>query len=96
MSGPIPAIALLGSGVLLGVGYFGGLWWTVRMGMAANNPAVYFLLSLLLRMGSVLTAFYFVSATGWQGVLLCLCGFVIARIAVTRFTRSATGKPHAA
>jgi F1F0 ATPase subunit 2 len=73
-----------GTGVLLGVLFFGGLWWTVRRGLASKRPALWFLSSLLLRTGIVLAGFYFVSGGRWDGLLACLAGFVIGRFIVTR------------
>jgi F1F0 ATPase subunit 2 len=75
------------SGVLLGAMFYGGLWWTVRQGVSSKRAALWFLGSLLLRMGVALAGFYFVSAGHWQRLLLCLFGFVLARLAVTRLTR---------
>jgi F1F0 ATPase subunit 2 len=77
----------LAVGALLGAIFFGGLWWTVRNAVTASNPALYFLASLLLRTGIVLSGFYYVSGNGLLSVLLCLCGFIIARVVVTRFAR---------
>jgi len=74
-----------GAGVLLGVFFFGGLWWTVRRGVSSNRPALWFLGSLLLRNSIVLAGIYFVSGDRWDGLLACLLGFVIARPIVTRF-----------
>jgi len=80
------ALALvLIAGVALGAVFFGGLWWTVRKGVSANSPELWFLGSLLLRAGIVLAGFYFVSAGRWPRLLLCLVGFVIAQIFVTSF-----------
>lgn len=73
-----------GAGILLGVFFFGGLWWTVRRALAAKRPAFWFLGSLLLRTGIVLAGIYFVSGGRWDGLLACLVGFVIARFIVTR------------
>ena len=67
--------------------FSGGLWWTVRQGLSSKRAALWFLGSLLLRMGIALAGFYFVSAGHWQRLLLCLLGFVLARLAVTRLTR---------
>ena len=39
----------LGTGVVLGAVFFGGLWWTVRQGAACQRPALLFLSSFLLR-----------------------------------------------
>ncbi len=78
----------LSAGALLGTIFFGGLWWTVRKGVASEQPVFWFFGSLLLRMSTVLAGFYFASGGHWERLLLCLAGFVIARLAVTRLTRS--------
>ncbi len=79
-------LALTGmAGLLLGAIFFGGLWWTVRLGVASRRPALLFLGSLLLRTVVVVAGFYFVGDGHWQRLLACLFGFVIARIIVTRF-----------
>ena len=75
-------------GVLLGAIFFGGLWWTVRKGVSSEQPALWFFGSLLLRMSIALAGFYFVSGGHWERLLLCLVGFVIARLVVTWLTRS--------
>ena len=78
----------LSAGLLLGVMFFGGLWWTVRRGVASERPAFWFFGSLLLRMSIALAGFYFVSGGQWERLLLCLVGFVVARLVVTWLTRS--------
>jgi F1F0 ATPase subunit 2 len=78
---------VLVAGVLLGAVFFGGLWWTVRQGVSSKQVALWFLGSLLLRMGVTLVGFYFVSSGHWQRLLLCLLGFVLARLIVTRLMR---------
>lgn len=79
------------AGVLLGTMFFGGLWWTVRQGVSAKRPALWFLGSLLLRTGIVLAGFYFVAGDHWERLLLCLLGFVIAHFIVTRLTGPPVG-----
>lgn len=79
------ALALL-AGIVLGVMFFGGLWWTVLKGVASPRPALWFLGSLLLRTGITLVGFYFVSDGDWKRLLVCLSGFIIARLIVTRLT----------
>ena len=76
-------------GVLLGVMFFGGLWWTVRKGVLSKRPAILFSGSLLLRTMIVLAGFYYVSGGRWERLLVCLFGFVMARLIVTRLTQSA-------
>ncbi|MCF8176762.1 MAG: ATP synthase subunit I [Burkholderiaceae bacterium] len=84
------------AGLLLGAVFFGGLWWTVRKGVASPRPAVWFLASLLMRMSLVMAGFYFVGQGDWRRLVACLVGFVIARILVTLFSaRSAKEVSHA-
>src|SRR5579863_1962203 len=85
-----PALMLAATaGALLGAFFFGGLWWTVRRGASSPRPALWFAGSLLLRMGVAAAGFYFVAGGRPQRLLLCLLGFVLARLAVTRLTRPA-------
>ena len=79
-------LALVAGGGLGGI-FFGGLWYTVRLGLRARQPAVWFLLSMLARMSLVLGGFYLVGHSDWRRLAACLVGFVIARIIVVRQTR---------
>ena len=87
--------AALAAGVLIGAIFFGVLWWTVRRGVTAKNPALWFLGSSLLRTSVALTGFYFVAHGDWKKLLFCLLGFLIARVIVLRFTRSNKETNHA-
>lgn len=78
------------TGLLLGAFFFGGLWWTVRLGVTSRRPALLFLGSLLLRTVVVVAGFYLIGAGQWQRFLACLLGFVIARFIIIRLT----GLPH--
>ncbi len=78
-----------GAGVSLGVAFFGGLWWTVRRGLSSKRPALWFFGSLLLRMSIALAGFYLIAGGQWERLLVCLLGFVMARVIVTRLTRAA-------
>ena len=75
------------AGVLLGAFFFGGLWWTVRRGVSSEWPALWFFGSLLVRMSITLTGFYFVGQEHWERWLLCLLGFVLARLVAGLLTR---------
>jgi F1F0 ATPase subunit 2 len=79
-----PAFA---AGVFLGVVFFGGLWWTVLRGVSSRRPALWFFGSTLLRMSIALAGFYFVGRENWERWLLCLLGFVLARLVVKWLTR---------
>ncbi len=74
------------TGLLLGAIFFAGLWWTVRKGLTAKQPALWFLGSTVLRMGIALAGFYFVGRSDWKRLLACLAGFVVARFVVTWLT----------
>ena len=76
-------------GILLGALFFGGLWWTVRRGLSSNQPALWFFGSQLVRMRMVLGGFYLVARGHWERLLMCLLGFVVARLIVTRVTCAA-------
>lgn len=97
ISNPLALVLAGFAGAALGAFYFGGLWWTVRKSLAASQPALWVLGSLLLRMGVTMSGFYGVSGGDWQRLLGCLAGFVMARLIVTRLTRlspeNQTGKP---
>lgn len=78
------------AGTALGIVFFGGLWWTVRKGLSSQQAGLWFSGSLLLRTGITVMGFYFVSQGEWPRLLACLLGFLLARVAVTRWTRLPT------
>jgi len=80
------AAAMLAGAALGGV-FFGGLWWTVRLGSLSPTPTRWFLGSLVLRTAIVLAGFYVVGAGQPVGLGLCLLGFLLARAFVLRGTR---------
>ena len=82
-------------GLLAGAIFFGGLWCTVRIGMAARTPAAWFSVSLLLRTCLILGSVYYIAADGLQAVMLWMCGFLIARHAVSRLVRATSRTAHA-
>ncbi len=77
----------LAAGLLLGAFFFGGLWWTVNRGVSSQRPVLWFFGSMLLRMSVTLAGFYFVGHENWKRWLLCLLGFVLARLVVQWLTR---------
>ena len=74
-------------GGTLGAFFFGGLWWTVRRGVLSSYPALWFVGSLLLRIGTVLGGFYFIGHENWKRLVACLAGFVLARLVVISLSR---------
>jgi F1F0 ATPase subunit 2 len=83
------------AGIALGLFFFGGLWWTVRKGTVAANPSLWFFGSFMLRTGVALYGFYLISAGDWRRLLAALAGFVLARIALTRFAPPPQESSHA-
>jgi F1F0 ATPase subunit 2 len=78
-------------GFVIGMMFFGGLWWTVQKIVSSRKPMIWFLSGWLLRMILALTGFYFVlnfsSGTPWKSLLICLFGFILARPFVTWLTQ---------
>lgn len=74
------------AGGALGVFFFGGLHWTIVKGLTSKQPAVWFFCSMLLRLFVTLAGFYFVAGVLWNRWLLCLLGFVMARVVIMRLT----------
>lgn len=73
-------------GFLLGIFFFGGLWYTTKKGVHSKSPALWFMLSLFIRLGITLAGFYFISNGHFERMLICLLGFMIARFIITRYT----------
>ena len=89
MNETVTLVLALVTGVLLGAMFFGGLWWTVRKGVSSKQPELWFVGSLLLRTSIALAGFYFIARGHWERMLVCLLGFVMARLIVMRLTRAA-------
>jgi F1F0 ATPase subunit 2 len=87
MNEPLTLVLALVTGVLLGAMFFGGLWWTVQKGLSSERAALWFFGSQLLRTSIALAGFYFIARGHWERLLLCLLGFVMARLVVAWRTR---------
>ena len=84
------------AGGLLGLLFFGGLWWTVRRAFDSPRPALWVGGSLLLRMACVAAGFVLVSAGDWRRLLACLLGFWATRWLVVRLTAPQATQPSGA
>ncbi len=89
----ILALSLV-AGLVLGGIFFGGLWWTIRRGVASARPWLWFGGSLILRLGVALGGFYYVSGGEWQRLLACLLGFLLARLTVIQLVRAMPDQAH--
>ena len=76
-------VMFLAIGMMLGVAYFGGLWWTVNHGIRSENPGTWFVTSFLLRMALLLGCFNIVMHYGWQSAAACALGVVAGRVVLT-------------
>ncbi len=72
-------------GFVLGLIFFGGLWWTIRRMLHSRHPALWMFGSLILRTGIALSGFWLLAGHDWKRMLACLAGFFIARFALTFF-----------
>ena len=82
---PTPAsfITALLAGFILGIVFFGGLWITVRRLPNSPHPAMLTLASFWGRSALVVFLFVWAAAGHWQNAVVCLVGFVMARLAFT-------------
>jgi F1F0 ATPase subunit 2 len=87
MNETLSLVFALIAGLMLGAMFFGGLWWTVRKGVSAKHPALWFMASMVLRTGIVVTGFYFMLGDDWRKLLAGLIGFIVARTVVIRLTQ---------
>lgn len=72
------------AGSLIGLLYFGGLWWTVRRIPSARRPALLTLSSYLVRVTACTGAILLVSQGRWERVLILLAGFLTVRFLMVR------------
>lgn len=83
----VAALIALLTGALLGVFYFGGLWWTVRKLISAQHPSSLFLLSVIFRTSIVMLGFYHILGDNWLRLIAGLLGFMFVRSLATRHIR---------
>ena len=74
----------LAVGVVLGMAYFGGLWWTVARLDRVHKPALFFLFSLTIRLACLLSAYFLILQLGILPLMFSLVGLLLARIVVLR------------
>ncbi|MEA3470028.1 MAG: ATP synthase subunit I [Thermodesulfobacteriota bacterium] len=81
----LPLVGGFTAGMGLGLIYFFGLWMTTRGIAQSRNAGLLMISSLALRLGIVLTGFYYLMTwTGWQGMVTALFGFALVRLILTR------------
>ncbi len=79
------------AGVLLGMVFFGGLWWTVQRIAGSERPHLLLAASLALRAAIVMGGFYLLLMAGWHYLLPALIGFLAARTLLTHHLKPERG-----
>jgi F1F0 ATPase subunit 2 len=87
MNDSIMIATIFGAGLLLGTIFYGGLYWTVKKGLASHYAGWWFTVSLWLRLGIAAGGFYLIGQDDWQRYVICFVGFIIARVAVVLLTK---------
>lgn len=81
-----PALALaFAFGFVTGAVYLRVLWLSVQRLAHARRPVIGLLTGMGMRLAVLLGAFYVIMSGDWQRLLACLAGFLVVRIAVTRW-----------
>ena len=78
------------AGIVLGLIYFGGLWLTLRWITKIKQPALLVTGSFAVRTVIVLLGFYLILSGSTGQLVMCLLGFVSARIVLTHVLGPAT------
>lgn len=74
-------------GIVVGLVYFGGLWWTVRRVLDVQQRAMWMLVSFLVRAGVALLGFYLVIGTDGLRLAAAMLGFLLVRIVLVTMLR---------
>ena len=75
----IPALGLVW-GLLIGLLYFGGLWWTIVRLPGKVRPKLWLTASYALRLGLALLGFWLIMRESLYALFLSLAGFLIMRL----------------
>jgi len=79
-------------GLILGTIFYAGLWFTVKKALVSKTPAIWFIGSFIIRVTITLIGFYYVGNGNFKNLIVCLLGFIIARIVVTYYTKQKNNK----
>lgn len=71
-------------GVVLGLFFYGGLWFTIKKGLLRKGRLPLFFLSFMIRMLIVITGFYMLALYDWRALIFSLGGFIFSRILFNR------------
>lgn len=90
----LPILAAFAAGIGLGALYLATLWLAVRYLFRLKYGPLLLVGSAWLRIGLLLAVWYWVSGGHWERLLACLAGFVVIRVAATRWASAGgAGRP---
>lgn len=67
-------------GLVLGMIYFGGLYYSTHKFNKVKRPALFMILSFTIRMSILIIGFYYLTKTDYKNVLIGLLGVILIRI----------------
>lgn len=70
-------------GIVLGLLFFGGLYFTVQKINEVKYPGLLMTVSLFLRMAGLVVGFFFLAKGGYKDILFALIGVILARFILT-------------
>lgn len=78
-------------GVVAGLFYYAGLWWTVRRATRSRYAGLLLGASFLFRVTLLMLVFVLVMQDEWHRLAFCLLGFIVSRfVAMRKFGPSTT------
>ena len=84
MSTVITVAVGLVAGFVLGLVFFGGLWWTTQHLAAASQPGILVSVSLLVRVAVLAAGLFLLAQVGNAALLAAVLGLLATRIGLTR------------
>jgi len=72
------------AGVILGLIFYGGLWWTVCRLPRVSHPALWMLASFVLRIGVAVAGLALLTAGDWRRLVAAVLGFLLVRLVLVR------------
>ncbi len=85
-------ISLTG-GIVIGLLFYGGLWFTVQALVVTRHPVLLTVSSFGARMLIALSGFLFFMDGKWQNALGCLAGFALGRVICSILLRRTERSP---
>ncbi len=71
-------------GIFLGLLFYGGLWWSVRLLPAVSHPVLWILSSFIFRVMVTVGGIVLLTDGDWRKVAFALFGFVATRVVMVR------------